>query len=180
MSTYVSSDLHLGHDREFIWGARYFRNVHEMNAAIIYNINDVVEEDDTLYLLGDLVMGDIEDGRYWLSKINCKNVKFIIGNHDTDNRVRMYEELGFENLGYAAIVREGGWRFYLSHYPTMVGDGSGKKAKYHLWNLCGHCHTKSPVEHINWGCVHVEADAWFSYPVDIEVIKELIIKERVL
>ena len=50
---YFSSDLHFLHDRAFIWGARGFESVDEMNEEIIKRFNEVVQSDDTLYLLAD-------------------------------------------------------------------------------------------------------------------------------
>ena len=35
---YFTSDLHLGHDREFVWEARGFENVREMTKAIFNGI----------------------------------------------------------------------------------------------------------------------------------------------
>ena len=34
---YFSSDTHFSHDRDFIWGARGFKNVTEMNEQIVKN-----------------------------------------------------------------------------------------------------------------------------------------------
>ena len=48
---WLTSDLHFGHDREFIWGPRGFKNVNEMNEAIIKNWNAVVApEDKSMFL----------------------------------------------------------------------------------------------------------------------------------
>ena len=40
---FASSDLHFGHDREFLWGPRGFRSSIEHDEAIIANWNSVVE-----------------------------------------------------------------------------------------------------------------------------------------
>ena len=55
---YFSSDTHFGHNREFVWKARGFKSVEEMNEAIVRNFNSLITEDDDLYLLGDVIMGD--------------------------------------------------------------------------------------------------------------------------
>ena len=57
MAIFVVSDLHLGHSKDFIYGARGFENVEDMNEAIIRKWNEVVDEEDDVYVLGDLVMG---------------------------------------------------------------------------------------------------------------------------
>ena len=45
---YFTSDLHLNHDRDFIYVPRGFNSVHEMNEAIIYNWNNNITEGDTV------------------------------------------------------------------------------------------------------------------------------------
>ena len=39
---WLTSDLHLSHDRDFIWEPRGFKSVDEMNKAIVANWNRVV------------------------------------------------------------------------------------------------------------------------------------------
>ena len=55
---WLSSDLHLGHQKEFLYVPRGFSSIEEHDEAIIDNINEVVAPEDTLYLLGDLMLGD--------------------------------------------------------------------------------------------------------------------------
>ena len=57
MAIFIVSDLHLAHSKEFIYGARGFENVEDMNKAIIHKWNEIVDEEDDVYVLGDLVMG---------------------------------------------------------------------------------------------------------------------------
>ena len=89
---YFTSDLHLNHNREFIWKSRGFNSVDEMNRTIIDNINSLVEEDDSLYILGDLMLNSAkrDESMALLREIKCKYVYIIIGNHDTDNRIGDY------------------------------------------------------------------------------------------
>ena len=49
---FVSSDLHFGHDREFLWGPRGFRSSIEHDEAIIANWNSVVGKEDIVYVFG--------------------------------------------------------------------------------------------------------------------------------
>ena len=51
---WFTSDLHLCHDREFVYKSRGFQSVEDMNETLINNINDCVKEEDILYILGDL------------------------------------------------------------------------------------------------------------------------------
>ena len=47
---YVTSDLHFGHDREFIWKARGYNSVDEMNEDYVHKWNITVDNDDDVYV----------------------------------------------------------------------------------------------------------------------------------
>ena len=53
---WLISDTHLGHDKEFVWKARGFDSVWDMNNAIIERWNEVVKYDDVVYHLGDVII----------------------------------------------------------------------------------------------------------------------------
>ena len=57
---YFTSDLHIGHDRDFIWKERGFSSVEKHNEEILKRWNEVVKPEDTVYILGDLAMGQNE------------------------------------------------------------------------------------------------------------------------
>ena len=50
---YFTSNMHLGHEAVIHMCNRPFKNVEEMNRALIRNINSMVHKNDTVYLLGD-------------------------------------------------------------------------------------------------------------------------------
>lgn len=173
MSIFVTSDLHLGHNKSFIYEARGFETVEEMNAEIIRRWNSVVGEEDDVFVLGDLVMGSLENLRF-LEELNGR-IHIVRGNHDTDNRWGHYKAIEnvveMENSIYFSY---NGYKFYLSHYSTITTRADvGKPLKNCLVNLCGHTHTKNPFE--DWGIgmiYHCEVDAHDCTPVSIEKIIE--------
>ena len=55
---YFTSDLHFGHNREFIWGPRGFKSSWEHDETIVKNWNSLITEEDDVYILGDLMLGD--------------------------------------------------------------------------------------------------------------------------
>ena len=67
---YFTADLHIGHDRDFIWKERGFSSIEEHNKEILKRWNKVVKPEDTVYILGDLAMGqdetawDVEQSQY--------------------------------------------------------------------------------------------------------------------
>lgn len=172
---WVTSDTHFAHSKAFLYEPRGFNNIEEMNEKIVENWNRVVSVEDTVYHLGDVILSDTEAGMEYLKRLNGKII-LLRGNHDSDTRVELYQMLpNVSYAGYATILKDGKWRFYLSHYPTFVGnyDDVDKPIKYRLLNLCGHSHTKDKWADLSKGLIyHVEMDAHDNYPVSLEQIKE--------
>ena len=87
---YFTSDLHFGHDREFIYKPRGFENVEDMNKTILKNYKRIVTDEDTIYILGDLMLGDNDAGIAMLRELPGQK-KIILGNHDTAARIELYK-----------------------------------------------------------------------------------------
>ena len=177
---YFTSDLHLGHDQEFIWGARGFNSVAEMNEKIITRWNSRITKDDDVYVLGDLVMGGVENVEL-LKQLNGK-IHIIYGNHDGPKKREAYAEL--ENVvecGWANMIKHKKYDFYLSHYPTITDNediGEIVSPKECIINLFGHTHQFSDFYDTNDGynfrMYHVGVDSHDCFPVPIdEVIEEI-------
>jgi len=169
---WVSSDCHFCHDKDFLFKPRGFDNVFDMNEAIIKNWNSLVNYDDTVYLLGDIMLNDNFEGINCLRRLNG-NIKIIFGNHDTDTRKDLYKELyNVEVLGYATMIKAEGYTFYLSHYPTLTSNhDTDKPLKRQVINLCGHSHITDPFADFDKGLIyHCELDAHDNSPVSIEQI----------
>lgn len=157
---WITSDLHLQHDKPFIYEARGFSSIQEHDEAIIKNWNKLVEDYDVVYILGDLIMGESEQGIELLRRLNG-SLRVILGNHCTTKRIELYKTLpNVEILGYANILKYEKYRFYLSHYPTLCSNfNDGKTFKEKVINLCGHTHTKDCFADIDKGAIfHVEMD----------------------
>src|SRR5574344_2194046 len=90
---FYTSDLHLGHANVIRFDNRPFRNVEEMDEALIHNWNNRVSNNDTVYIVGDLCYRSAKDSCEYLSRLNG-NKKLIIGNHDScilkNNRAMSY------------------------------------------------------------------------------------------
>lgn len=67
MAILITSDLHFNHDKDFIYGPRGYSTVKEMNEDIVKKWNMTIDNKDTIYVLGDIMMGkDIETvAHYW-------------------------------------------------------------------------------------------------------------------
>ena len=170
---FFTSDLHIGHDKDFIWGARGFNSVEEHDTQILLRWNAAVSPEDNVYILGDLCMGGNEKEWNRIYKNLNGNKFLIIGNHDTINKIIKYElEYNIKNLGYASIYRYSKKKaFYLSHYPTLVSNYEDKKF---LWNLSGHTHSFDTLEYGEKCVYNVAMDAHNCTPVSIEqIIKDI-------
>jgi calcineurin-like phosphoesterase family protein len=112
---------------------RPFSSVEEMNRTIIDNWNEVVEEDDFVYLVGDLAFGRRRSKmRYWLKKLNG-NVILILGNHDKGY---------LDSIVHAdkCVLFYKGKKFLLIHDPKMVNSGDD-------WVIHGHEHNNKPEKY---------------------------------
>lgn len=175
---FITSDTHFGHDREFLWGPRGFTNYKEHDTAVIENWNNTVTEDDIVYHLGDVMLGDNTYGISCLERLNG-HIKIIPGNHDTASRLSLYKLLpNVEVLGLAELLKYKKYNFYLSHHPTMTSNL--EKAPYlrmHLINLYGHTHQQKPFYQDIPFMFHVGMDSNNCTPVLLDDAIELMKKE---
>lgn len=142
---FFTSDTHFGHDREFLWGPRGFTSFEEHDNEVIRRWNEVVNEDDIVYHLGDVMLGNNAYGLGCLAELNG-HIKIIPGNHDTSTRLKLYEKVpDVEVLGYAEMLKYKKYSFYLSHHPTMTSNLEKDPClRAHLINLFGHTHQQTP------------------------------------
>ena len=173
---YFTSDLHLSHNKEFLYSPRGFSNVLDMNETIIKRWNSVVNDDDIVYVLGDVVFGDLDKAKNNLQRLKG-SIKLVLGNHDGTTKIEMYKTLpNIEILGYSSVLTYRKQHFYLSHYPTITSNFlEDKPLKSRTINLCGHTHTKDPFFNWDQGLIfHVEVDSNDLYPWSIDKILELV------
>ena len=167
---FFSSDWHIGHNKDFLFRPRGFQSIEEHDEAIIKNCNEIVKPDDELWILGDLALGFKEEWEKWIPVLKCKNVYYLIGNHDTVNKCNSYNEYGLICKGYANVIKYSKrLSFYLSHYPTLTGNFDFDD--HPVWNLSGHTHSKgkfAPNEDVP--IYNVSVDAHDNYPVSIDQI----------
>ena len=168
---WVTSDLHFNHLNilKYEPESRPFENVEEMNKILIENWNKVVKHSDTVYVLGDLMMGSLEEGRKCIEQLNGKIV-LVRGNHDTPKRLEMYKELGIDVHDIFYLPYKGRY-FIMCHFPIasqefidmVIHDNS------EVVNLYGHVHHNAPKGHCN-GTYHVGVDTNNLTPISIEQI----------
>ena len=184
MNTWFTSDLHFGHRNMVNWRNNRgcnFADADEMNEFIIERYNSVVKPEDTVYLLGDLVMGTIADNLPLLERLN--GTKFsTIGNHDRpfDCKPHRYQEWidKYQEQG-VKFVSDFMWcdsfgSFSVSHFP-FSGDHTDKvrfldrrPVDKGQWLVHGHVHEAWQV---NGRQINVGVDVWDFEPVSLEQIQ---------
>lgn len=165
---FVTSDLHFCHDREFVWGARGYANVNEMNEAQVRKWNEVVTDEDEVWVLGDLMLGDFEQGLSYLKQLKGK-IHVCLGNHDTAKREQAYRDLGWD-VQLCARMKYKKISFYLSHYPTITHNIDEKELWQVVVNLCGHTHQTANFYHDDPWMYHVGVDSHDGYPVSMDQV----------
>ncbi len=178
MVIYFTSDLHFGHNKEFIYKARGYNTILEHDIKVLDNILSAgIKEDDDLYILGDLMLGDTDWGIELIRRLPGR-IHIMTGNHDTENKIDQYMELpNVVEIVAASIIKYGKYHFYLSHYPTLTGNTDGHISNT-LLNLFGHTHQKEKFYNNNWNMYNVSLDAHDNRPVSIEEVIEDIKKKK--
>ena len=147
MKYFIISDTHFNHTNIIKYCNRPFKDVKEMNKAMIKNWNSVVSKRDVVIHLGDVALGNKEEARKIIKQLNGRKI-LIKGNHDnwTDE---FYKECGFEYVSIYPIV----WKdFYiLSHAPWQLSETTP------YFNYYGHIHNDEKyTDTATSKCVSVE------------------------
>lgn len=138
---------------------RDFDTQEEHNQQLVNNINETVDENDTLYHLGDWSFNGIENIWKFRKQIKCKNIHLILGNHDhhlekpklmkpefQQEAVKLgyynpfnYLDL-FKSVSYYKEITIEKQRIIMSHYSMRVWN----KSHHGSWMLYGHSHGSLP------------------------------------
>jgi len=117
--------------------ARKFDSLEDMNQRLVDNINNMVGEDDILIHLGDWSFGGFDKIEEFRSRILCKNIHLVLGNHDhhiRNNRDNIKNM--FLSVSDYLQVQIDGADFVMTHYPFESWNGLNKG----VIHLHGHVH----------------------------------------
>lgn len=169
MTTYFSSDLHIGHGKIITYSNRPFQTVDEMNSTIIQRWNQTVGNDDEVWFLGDFCWKGYEGIFHRLTG----KKHLIIGNHDGRavltlpwaSQPQYYHELKVTEDNEI-------FNLVLCHYGIRSWNGMYRGAI----NLYGHSHNKLPGYRVasGGGTLDVGVDCWDFYPINLKQIKDRI------
>ncbi|OTO09195.1 hypothetical protein A5882_003525 [Enterococcus sp. 4E1_DIV0656] len=188
MNIFFTSDTHFGHKNicgpnGFEEKRKIFKDTHEMDKAIIKSWNKVVNEEDTVYHLGDFFLHN--SYRACIDIINQLNgsIVWIAGNHDSHKSGRRLEnyfknnsegskgKIKFCPSGERLIVE--GYTLYLNHFGLLTGP------RKKIFSVHGHIHAAKPMylSHINVGIDNIESefkDTPFGEPISLDSLLECV------
>jgi calcineurin-like phosphoesterase family protein len=137
MTTWFTSDLHLGHTNILKYCNRPWATTIEMDDALIANWNAVVAPDDDVYNLGDLAVCTTDSyAEDCIRRLNGRH-HFVQGNHDEAAYRLWFAGFKFASWadGYYEIEVEG-QRIVLCYYAMREWPHNLRG----VWHLFGHTH----------------------------------------
>ena len=160
-----TSDQHFGHENIIRFCNRPFKDVDHMNEVMVERWNAVVDEDQTVFHLGDFsYRGRDRTVPSYLNRLNG-NVILIRGNHDKPR-----DEKHFVEAHDLAEVMVGDQRIIMFHYAMTVWNHSFRGS----WMIHGHSHgTLAP----RWDrkITDVGVDSWGFKPISFfQLEKEML------
>jgi len=137
---------------------RPFHNASEMNKEILSHWNQIVKEEDSVYILGDFGADGHE--KPILNQLNGK--KYLVkGNHGTQSN-EYYRNAGFQEVYDYPIIIENFW--ILSHEPLYVNTNMPYA------NLFGHVHNSPMIKTYSKQHYCVSAERIGYTPIAFDVI----------
>ena len=132
---FYTADLHFGSDDVIEKAKRPFSSSREMDETVIYNWNNAISDNDTVYLIGDIGNHNIPFPDEKLRKLRGHK-HLIRGNHDTciENQERLLDY--FESVTDFLEIDDGAFHITLCHYPLVYIQG-GYMIHGHLHNAKG-------------------------------------------
>jgi len=196
---YFTSDWHLGHQRDFVWGARGYKDYEDHTNNIIDVTNGIVRPNDIIYYMGDFCLNTpMSRFEEYLGRIQCQNIRMVWGNHNNPHFKNVYipcvksflGQLYFEGvevypLKYRNVTFLGGYyevaingqMLCLFHYPISVFNQMNHAA----WHLCGHSHyhfDPSTAENTTAKILDVGWDG-FKKPLSFAEVSAIMAKKQV-
>jgi len=192
MTVWFTADLHLGHSNIIGYCNRPFADVTTMNDEIVRRWNDTVAAGDTVWVLGDVVLGPIDRTLALVDRLAGHKL-LVTGNHDrcwaghgrrAQAWTERYVEAGFEEVHQGEVVveiEEMGVAATACHFPYRGDSHDEDRYLDHRpvdrggWLLHGHVHDR-------WRqrgrMINVGVDVWDYRPVSSSEIGDLVVAGR--
>ena len=186
MTTWFTADLHFGHANIISYSGRPFADATAMNEALIERWNASVHPGDTVWLLGDVALGRIDETLALVGELNGRKL-LLAGNHDrcwtghgrrAEGWTERYLAAGFAEVHQGQThVNVAARQVLACHFPYR-GDSHDhdrfveqRPVDQGAWLLHGHVHER-------WRqrgrMINVGVDAWRCGPVEESTLEALI------
>jgi calcineurin-like phosphoesterase family protein len=118
MKTFITSDLHFGHANimKFCPKTRPFAGVQDMNASMMLAWNELIGQEDLVYVLGDLTFMPSVESANLISNLNGRKI-LVEGNHDQKNLREPKFRDCFEEIHKYHEITHNGHKVVMFHYP---------------------------------------------------------------
>lgn len=164
---HLISDTHFNSENIIRYCHRPFADAAHANAEMIRRWNAAVAPEDTVYHLGDFIMGAPETVPGILNALNG-HIILCRGNHETKRKLAIYEQypekIEVHDIQYLSY---NGLFWVLCHFPMtdeafldMVVQDNSEVVVCH-----GHTHDKDPFFNIQYHVFNVSADVTNFTPV---------------
>ena len=135
---YYIADTHFGHKNIIRFCNRPFKDVQEMQRVLINNWNQVVNDNDDVYIVGDMFFKIVKDEVTTILKLLKGRKHLILGNHDnswiSDQILNEY----FISCNNYLEIHDCKKFIVLSHYPMLSYNKQSGAYMIH-----GHIHNDS-------------------------------------
>ncbi|MCU1461671.1 MAG: metallophosphoesterase [Acidimicrobiales bacterium] len=186
MTRFFTADLHLGHRNIIDYSGRPFRDVDEMNVALIERWNETVDDADEVIVLGDFAMGRIDETLPLVGVLHGRKV-LLTGNHDrcwfghrkgVETSTARYLDAGFDEIWQDRVELDlAGRRVTACHFPYRGDSHDHDRYVAHrpvdkgAWLLHGHVHERWQVRD---RMINVGVDVWAYRPVSERDLSDLV------
>lgn len=116
---YYTSDLHLFHNNIINYCNRPCKDIWEMHDLIVNGLNESVQQNDELFILGDVSFYGGDKVQEVLKRINGRK-HLIVGNHDAKT---MLKWSGWVSVNHYLEIKDSKQKVILCHYPIESWDG---------------------------------------------------------
>jgi calcineurin-like phosphoesterase family protein len=125
MKTYITSDLHFGHTNIMkfcpVSRARYHNDLGYMNEQMVKEWNEIVEPEDTVYILGDVAFLPAQKATEYMRRLNGTKI-LIEGNHDRKTLNDPSFRGCFAEVHKYHHITYNGTMVVMFHYPIAEWD----------------------------------------------------------
>lgn len=159
-----TADTHFGHDNIIKYCNRPFRDTYHMDEILIEYWNEVVDEDQVVFHLGDFAFKKKGNIPNLLNRLNG-DIVLIQGNHDHSKDLKH-----FKKLHDIAEVVVGEQRIIMCHYAMTRWNHSFRGS----WHIHGHSHGTLAPDWDRKTC-DIGVDSWGFKPVSFfQLQKEMV------